>query len=291
MKNFSFPIRVESDYEGYKSFLDLYNLTKGLIFDTLVIDFEMTNWFDANLLSILGSILNNAQSSLNDVKLINLKPNVARIFSKNHFLSNFGGEKLDDYYGTTIKYRRFKSTEEKLFKVYLDTELLAKEALPRMTSALRKKINESIFEIFNNAVIHGGSKDIFSCGQFYPKTNRLDFTITDLGRTIKGNVNEYLKKNLSANSAIEWAVEQGNTTKVDDTPGGLGLSLIRSFLNLNGGKIQIVSADGYWFLKKDEANSSLFENSFDGTFVNLEINIDDKNEYCLASELKPEEIF
>lgn len=291
MKTFKFPKEVRSRHEGYEPFLDLYQLVKGMVFDNLILDFSNTTWFDANLLAILGSILNRVQNDLNDIQIKNLKPQVEKIFSKNHFLSNFGGAKIEDFYGTTIKYKRFKSTDEKLFKVYLDNELLSREALPRMTTALRKKINESIFEIYNNAIIHGHSKDIFSCGQFYPSERRLDFTIVDLGKTVKGNVNKYLNKKLTGNAAIEWAIQEGHTTKIGDTPGGLGLSLIRKFLELNNGKIQILSADGYWYQRGNYSKSFLFVKRFDGTIVNLEFNIDDNKEYCLESELKPEDIF
>jgi hypothetical protein len=291
MKLFSFPKRVTSDYDGYSCFIELYQLIKKMLFDDITIDFDKTEWFDANLLAILGSILNKAQNDLNTIRIINLKPKVLKIFSKNHFLSNFGGEKIEDYYGTTIKYKRFKATDEKLFKVYLDNELLSKKELPKMTIALRKKVNESIFEIFNNAIIHGASKDIFSCGQYYPANSKLDFTIVDLGKTIKGNVNKYLGKKLSGSETIEWAILEGNTTKVGDIPGGLGLSLIRSFLKLNFGKIQILSADGYWYQERDQTRSLLFVQRFDGTMVNLEFNIADQNEYCLSNEIKSEDIF
>lgn len=291
MKTFKFPQVIKSNFEGYPPLLDLYHFSKKMIFDELVLDFSDTSWFDANLLAVLGSILNRAQSDLNDVRLVNLQPQVEKIFSKNHFLSNFGGEKIEDYYGTTIKYKRFKSSEEKLFKVYLDNELLSRSVLPRMSNALRKKINESIFEIFNNAVIHGGTTDIFSCGQFYPANKRLDFTIVDLGKTIKVNVESFLGKKLSAEDAIQWAIQEGHTTKKGDTPGGLGLSLIRKFLELNKGKIQILSADGYWYQRGENSHYQLFNKVFDGTIVNLEFNIDDNNEYCLKDEIKKEDIF
>lgn len=291
MKKFKFPKEIKSQYEGFKPFIELYQVVKPMAFEQLVLDFSETTWFDANLLAILGSILNKAQNNLNNVSIKNLQPQVAKIFSKHNFLSNFGGEKVEDFYNTTIKYRRFKSTDEKIFKVYLDNELLSKGELPKMSSALRKKINESIFEIYYNAIIHGKTKDIFSCGQYYPGDRRLDFTIVDLGKTIKGTVNKYLKKKSNGSQAIEWAVQEGNTTKVGDTPGGLGLSLIRKFLELNNGKFQILSADGYWYQRGTNAQSNFFHKNFDGTIVNLEFNIDDNKEYCLESELKPEDIF
>lgn len=64
------------------------------------------------------------------------------------------------------------------------------------------------------------------------KIIRLNFTIVDLGKTIKTGVNNFLKKNLSGIEYIAWAVEEGNTTKRGTIPGGLGLSLIREFLKI-----------------------------------------------------------
>ncbi len=285
------PVRVKSTYEGFKILNNFYNDTKDAFIDTILIDFSNTEWFEANLLAVLGAILSRLDESLNTIKIINLKDKLEKIFSKNHFLSNFGGYKIEDYYQTTIKYKKFKPNEEKVFKYYLDNELLSKTVLPQMSIGLRKKINESIFEIFNNAVIHGKSGDIFSCGQYYPAKSKLDFTIVDLGRTIKTNVNEYLKQMLSGSDTIDWAVQEKHTTKIGDTPGGLGLSLIRDFLKLNNGKIQIVSSDGYWHQLGNEINQMSFDNEFDGTIVNLEFNLNDKSSYCLKSELKLEDIF
>lgn len=288
---FEFPQSIKSDFEGYSTLVDFCNITDGLVFDGITLDFIKTKWLEANLTAVLGAILNKTQSELNDVKIVNLDKDVEKLLLKNYFLSHFGGAKIPDYYDTTIKYRKFKMSEEKLFKEYLDRELLSKKAMPGMSDLLRKKINESIFEIFNNAVIHGNCQNIFSCGQYYPKKKRLDFTMVDLGRTIKANVNEYLRDNFSGEDAIRWAVCEGHTTKNGQIPGGLGLSLIREFIGKNKGKIQIVSADGYWEQKEGNETGTHFLGVFPGTIVNLEFNIADKRYYCLSSEIDEKNIF
>jgi hypothetical protein len=287
-----FPREIRSNYDGYRQLVEFYGSIKDCFADDVVIDFQRTTWFDANLLSILGAILNRSRGNLNDIELVNINSSkIELLWQRNHFLSHFGGYKLPDFYESTIKYQKFKITEEKVFKDYLDSELLSKKAMPDMTQLLRKKINESIFEIFNNTVIHGSCKNIFSCGQYYPKYKKLDFTIVDLGTTIKTNVNNYLKEKV--NHSINWAVKEGNTTKKGNIPGGLGLSLIRSFLTINQGKIQIVSADEY--LEQNESGQihiNTFPGDFPGTIVNLEFNLNDPHSYCLASErIKPEDIF
>lgn len=289
---YKLPSKIKSDYNGFSNLINLYNQTKDLFLNDVEIDFSKTTWFEANLSAVLGGIINKTESKLNDVELLNINPNVKSIFERNHFLSHFGGYRLPDINETTIKYRKFKTTDEKIFKNYLDTELLSKQEMPNMSQPLRKKVNESIFEIFNNAVIHGECSNIFSCGQYFPQKLRLDFTIMNFGNTIKENVNEYLGAKKSSINSISWALIEGNTTKSGTIPGGLGLSLIRKFLKKNKGKIQIISGNGFWEQKKGVIFADEIEHEFPGTIVNLEFNINDPSYYYLASEIDfVEEIF
>ncbi|MFZ5515368.1 MAG: ATP-binding protein [Candidatus Zhuqueibacterota bacterium] len=289
--NIQLPSSVGSNFDGYDFLIDFCKKLDNLWLEEIILDFNNTSWFEANLLAILGALLNRAENELNTIKIRNLNSTLETLFQRNQFLSHFGGFNLQDYYRTTVKYTKFKSTDEKLFKFYLDGELLSQKALPKMSDRLRKKINESIFEIFNNAVTHGQCQHIFCCGQYYPRKLKLDFTVVDLGVTIKKNVVEYLGNNLSGKQAIKWAVAENNTTKTGSIPGGLGLKLIREFITLNCGKIQIISADGYWEQKENEIITQSFEHEFPGTIVNLEFNIDDKSSYLLSTELDHENIF
>jgi len=288
---YKFPPDIRNNFEGYDFLVKFFSKTQKYVFDDILLDLSETEWFEANLTAVLGAILSRLQFEFNTIKIENIHNKIDNIFSRNYFLSHFGGAEIPDYYKTTIKYRRFKIAEEKLFKEYLDRELLSKEALPEMSALLRKKINESIFEIFNNAVLHGDCENIFSCGQYYPQKKRLDFTIVNLGKTIQANVNEYLIKNLSGIEAIEWAASEGHTTKRSRIPGGLGLSLIKDFLEKNRGKIQIVSADGYWEQTESRKISKPFSKEFQGTIVNLEFNVADNSYYYLTSEIDENDIF
>ena len=49
----------------------------------------------------------------------------------------------------------------------------------------------------------------------------------------------FMKKEISASKAIEWAMEENTTTRLGDIPGGLGLAIIREFVELNGGKLTV----------------------------------------------------
>lgn len=287
---FDFPREIKSNFQGYVTLIDFFHQTKDLFIDEIILDFQNTSWFDANLLALLGAILHGVNEQWNDVKLINIPSKIEELWQRNHFMSHFGGYTIMDYNETTIKYRNFKPSEEKLFKEYLDSELLSKRDLPDMSNLLRKKINESIFEIFNNAVIHGNCKNIFSCGQYFPIKKKLYFTIVDMGTTIRDNVCHYLNRNISEHS-ISWAVKEGHTTKRGTIPGGLGLSLIRSFLEKNKGGIQIISSNEFWSQKGNNIFENIFLQEFTGTIVNLELNINDPKHYILAEEINLEDIF
>jgi hypothetical protein len=286
-----FPKSINSDFYGYSFLSGLYHKICALEFDDITLDFQNTTFLAANLLSILGAILNSAEY-VNNIKIINLTSKIEILLKRNHFLSHFGGHKLDDFYGTTIKYMKFKPTDNKQFKEYLDTELLSKSVMPDMSPRLRKEINRSIFEIFNNAVLHANCRNIFTCGQFFPQKNKLDFTVVDMGITIPGNVNNFLNETLAGHDALAWAVEEGHTTKIGKIPGGLGLSLIRDFLKINRGKMQIISGDGYW--EQDVYNNidtNCIPDEFPGTIVNFEFNVNVDGFYCLKSEVDAGDIF
>ncbi len=161
-----------------------------------------------------------------------------------------------------------------------------------MSPGLLKKFRESIFEIFSNAVLHSSTRlGIFSCGQFFPKQNKLDFTVADLGVGIRQNVSEYMGRDISAAQAIVWATEKNNTTKGGPVPGGLGLKLLGEFIDLNGGCLQIASDAGYWRRSNKSSSSFTFGHSFPGTIVNIEINTADPHSYILSTEWDVADIF
>ncbi len=287
--------KYSSDFFGFSKLTKLFAELSPLEFEQIQLDFKQCTWFEANLCAALGAIINQLQNNLNWVHLINIPQPIEKIFSKNHFLSNFGETPVTDYYRTTIKYRKYKPAEEILFKKYLDEELLSKEDMPQMSLTIEQKINESIFEIFVNACTHGETEFVFSCGQYFPNKlpdPRIDFTIVDLGKTVRKNVSDFLRREVSAEDAINWATSERNTTKTGSVPGGLGLKLIQEFLRLNNGEIQIVSDNGFWQLSKNSTTfTKQMANSFPGTIVNLDININDRNYYIDSGELSETDIF
>jgi hypothetical protein len=286
------PTEIRHNQKGFEALVCLCAQTKNCSFDDIDMDMSTTTWFDADMSAAFGAILYRLSENLNMVKLINIKPSVADILSKNGLLSNYGREKIPDHWGTTVPYQHFDVKDDRHFVGYIESELMSHSEIPSMSSGLRKKFRESIYEIFSNAVIHSQTKEgIFSCGQLFPKKRSLAFSIADLGIGIYWNVRENEKLDLTPEDAIKWATEERNTTKRGRISGGLGLKLLREFIDLNGGRIQIVSDAGYWSRAGKKTVTSRLSEPFPGTVVSVEINTADGQSYALSHEISETDIF
>lgn len=289
---FSLPQLIRHDYASFEALACLHEETKECVLDRVLIDMRATRWFDADMCAAFGAVLYSLQRRLNEVNLIQFQRDIETILSKNGFLSHYGRVKIPDEYGTTIPYRRFDVKDDHYFANYIEDELIHRSEIPKMSPGLLKKFRESVFEVFSNAVLHSHTElGIFSCGQFFPRQDRLDFTVADLGVTIPENIKNYTGNEFSPEEAIIWATEEGHTTKRDNLPGGLGLNILRDFIDLNGGCLQIVSDAGYWQLKDSEVVTKPLTYPFPGTAVSIEINTANTDIYVLASELNAENIF
>ncbi len=283
---------VRHDQAGFEALVQLFARTQDCLLGKIEIDMVKTSWFDGDMCAAFGALLYRLGSNLNNVVLSNIQTPVERILSKNGFLSNYGRVRIPDTWGTTIPYQRFDVKDDRFFASYIEQEFVQRPEMPKMSKGLIKKFRESVFEIFSNSVLHSRTElGIFSCGQYFPKRHRLDFAVADLGIGMKRNVNESLGLNLTAPAAIEWATSARNTTKTGSIPGGLGLKLLREFITLNKGRLQIVSDNGYWCLDQGNAVTAALPFEFPGTIVGVEINTADKRSYALSSEVDETDIF
>jgi hypothetical protein len=71
----------------------------------------------------------------------------------------------------------------------------------------------------------------------------------------------------------------------------LGLAVLREFVNVNKGKMQIVSNEGFYQFDSDGETLKEFQGEFPGTIVNLQFRTVDNNNYSLKSEIDINDIF
>jgi len=283
---------IRSAYDGYAMLARLAEEVRNVAFGRIDVDMSRVAWFDANMCAPLGAILYRSGAAPNAVNLSGLRGQVEAILTKNGFLENYGKAARKDTFGTTIRYLRLEPKDDRYFGRYIERELVGKGILPKMSPGLSKRFREGIFEVFSNAALHSQTKlGIYSCGQFYPKKHQVDFCIADLGVGMRQRVMDALGLNMTSVQAIDWAMSGRNTVKTGPIPGGLGLKLLREFVALNQGRIQIASDSGYWELASGQVAQQDLPAQFPGTVVNIEINTADTRSYWLTSEARAENVF
>ncbi len=274
---------IQSNSVGYDNIITIYAKIKDCLFDDIVLDFSKTEWIDANLFALLGALLSSVKE-LNTITFINLSESLKKVMERSGFIPN--NNSMNEKFKTAIQYRKFKISEEENFCFYLENELLSREELSFISLEFKKRIAQKLLEVFSNASQHGNSDFIYICGQCFLKKGKLSLTIVDLGTTVRKNVCSFLQKDINPEESIIWAVDEGNTTrpKSEGIPGGLGLKLLKDFIYLNEGKIQIVSDFGIWELNNKIVKTGLIKSCFYGTLVNIEFNIKNKNNYRWQNE-------
>lgn len=288
---FNFPNKIDNEYSGINNLIEIHNELQKHFFENIDLNFSNTGYIAANLSAVLGAILDDGIDT-NSYEFVSLKPKVKKILQKNNFLSFYGYERLEDTYNTTIMYKKFKANHVQAFTEYLYDELFSKCDLPTMTKAFQKQLAGSLVEIFVNADMHGHCLYTYTCGQYFPNNHILNFTIVNLGKTMRENLIEFTNSDLtkiSGINAINWAVKDHTTTKF--ITGGLGLANARKFIKSNKGKIQIISDDGFWQENVYGIICKEFTLRFLGTIVNFEINMDDEKNYYIEDEIENFEIF
>lgn len=276
---------IPSSYDGFNYLASLDHRLRDLNGEEIVLDFENTRWISGNMCATFGAILCRIENKSNRIRMENISGKTFDLLSKNGFLTQYGSEPRKDTFRSTITYQRFGTPEVQKFAIYVEKHIKGK-GIPEMSNALSKEFRRGICEIFENSVFHAESKlGVFSCGQYFPKREKMDFCVTDLGMGIPENVRRFKKMNLDDSRAIDWAMSGRSTTKSSSVPGGLGLKLLREFIEKNAGRILVASGRGYWELSGSNVVTKRLNAPFHGTAVNIEINTADTKSYFLTSEL------
>ena len=245
------PQAIHSTYEGY---LELFKTFQCYVKDVpddltdIVMDFRGNTWFDANLLPIVYAFAEYGQNKHNINSRYENQTNckLHKLLIRNNFAKLcFQLEHKPRKNETVVPFKVFKSNDTYGFGNYIDAEIV--RYFPVMEENVKRDLSGYIQELFGNAQIHGNCIKVYTCGQYYPANHKMDFTIVNLGTTIKTNVVEYLRDINSKipENCIEWAVQPEHSTKRINS-GGIGLSLMKEFIHYNNGKYQIVSGNEFW---------------------------------------------
>ena len=263
-------------------------------FDDVKFDFSRCGFLRPNAIAFLGGLARLIESrqghavfdwsSLYDSAIMNL-------LCQNGFAITFGYPSSPSD-GHSIPYREDRLLDMNGIMDYLTYNWIGKGWV-HVSKRLRDAIAGTMWEIYNNAFEHSGTGiGVFACGQHYWKKNDLILSVVDFGRGIPSNVRMFLRQyadenlvaKLTGATCLKWAFERGNSTCPGDVARGLGLDLLKEFVQLNHGKLEVYSNNAYAIIDK---NDELYENlgiSFEGTVVHITLRCDE-NLYRFSDEV------
>lgn len=277
---------ITDDFNGFREILRLDAELGASDCSLLEVDLSSVTWIAGNMCAAVGGVLEKHRARSRGIRLVGLREGMLHTtLRKSSFLSSFDPDspRGPDAHETIIEYRRFERGDTEGFRSYVARQFAGKR-MPTMTTALRYRFLLSIGELFENAAEHSRTElGIIACGQYFPTRQHLTFAMADLGIGIRRCFLEWRQLDFTPEQAIDWAMS-GNSTVRRDKPGGHGLKLIREFITMNGGRIQIASDAGYWSLHGGDVERARLPAPFPGTVVSITINSADEQEYRLASE-------
>jgi len=159
------PSSIKTDPDGFEFFASLLKQTARR--QTFILDFKNVVWIEANLCAVLGCIIHYGKESGNSFEIINLPKDgyIKNTITNNGFMTLVLNSPRPKRRSTGILFRSFDMKNEDEVEAYIYEYVLNSKRVPRMTALAKKKVYRSIFEIYQNSVMHSKADRIFVCGQ------------------------------------------------------------------------------------------------------------------------------
>jgi anti-sigma regulatory factor (Ser/Thr protein kinase)/anti-anti-sigma regulatory factor len=210
------------------------------------------------------------------------------------FLSGIGFNKFFDLSGDPHKIESPKVQLRRLYQIdYLLTDQIVEvfEISVNMSEGVKGSLKLALNELMTNAFDHGESrKGCYVCAQSYRQGGAIRLCIADFGVGIFKSLKKVHKYSFLAtdSESIKLSVEQGVTSRVG-REAGYGLNHIKRFIEVNEGKMYILSGTGkvLWDYKTSKrliGEEQTMHFPFNGTMINLIINADREGFYFLKSD-------
>lgn len=262
---------INTDFAGIRTLYKFYDAAKEFKNQHISIDFYNLQFLDGNLCALFLSLLHKLTKENN----LSFSTDGEFIKKKFHVLARNGfvhfNEEIADVQKSTLGLKYFNVGNLDEFVEYVQQDLGQHRGM-KLSEDNSEKVMSSIIEVATNIEIHSNSNEpFFACGQYYPENKVFKFTMVDLGDGFLPAISKSTGGTITTSeSAIDWALQLGNTTKVDE-PGGLGLPDLRSYFAEKKGHLQIVTGDAFWSTELAESRSrhKKFSTPCFGTIVNL----------------------
>ena len=291
-------VRVPTLNDNLGDFDWLFRLWNQLDGDELEaqFDFSCCSFLRPNGAAFLGGLIRFIQRRQGSVHIDwgSLRSNVAKNLARNGFMRAFGAP-VSAWSGNSVPFREDSVPDKQGVIDYLSRMWLG-QGWVLVSEKLRDAIVGRVWEIYENAFEHAFEPDrpnigIFSCGQHFPNQRRLCLTTLDFGVGIPSNVRIFSRdRNYPAHKAMEWAFSPGTTTKPNGMGRGMGLDLLKKFIKVNRGRLEVFSHEGYAIIDENQERYQTRSTFYEGTLVNISL-VCDESYYQLASEVSEKPIF
>ena len=257
-----------------------------------ILDFSRCLFLRPNGVAFIGGLIRfmERRNGVVDIKWGSMRTPVLRTLIANKFANSFNYPMQQSLLRDTIPYREDRDNPKGVMD-YLKEEWLG-HGWVHVSDKLRSVIVGRVWEIYANAFEHGRTlTGVFSCGQNFARYGYIKLAVVDFGVGIPTHVRQFLpSRKMTAADTLKWAFKPGNTTNAKGVSRGLGLDIVKQFICMNDGQLEIYSHEGYASISQ---KAEVYENRavcFPGTFFNITLKQDEKH-YFLASEVSDAPLF
>ncbi|WP_152226418.1 ATP-binding protein [Pseudomonas sp. SCB32] len=255
-------------------------------------DFLKCDFLRPNAVVILGGMARILQSGGRRVCFLSntMRAGVQANLVQNGFAHAMGAS-IAPWRGNAIPYQEFAAPDKERIVSSLREHWLGRGWIS-VSELLADAILGQIWELFSNAFEHSRSTvGVICCGQHFPNRRELLLSIADFGVGIPANVGAYLGGQPCAGDvAMRHAFSRGFTTTNGSVPRGMGLDLVKEFVQKANGCLEIFSHQGH---ARIDVRGEKYDNIapiFHGTLVQIRLCCDDKF-YLLSNELNEQPFF
>jgi hypothetical protein len=254
-------------------------------------DFSVCDFLRPNAVVVLGGLARMLTLYGRQVlfRSDTMRAEVLANLTQNGFAHAMGASQTP-WRGNAIPYQEFVTADKEQIVASLRRDWLGRGWIA-VSEALADAIMGQVWELFTNAFEHSSSPvGVITCGQHLPKYRQLLLTIADFGVGIPANVSAYLGRPCTSDEAMRHAFSRGFTTTNGMVPRGMGLDLVKDFVQKANGCLELFSYDGYARIDSDGESYQNVGPIFAGTLVQIRLSCDDRF-YLLSNELNSQPFF
>lgn len=263
---FAIPLAtIRSDYDTFKVLCELADFLQTANSKSISIDFSKVTWFDAHFGAALQALKQSAVSRNIPLSLRGVNSELRNLLRGNGTLQTSSKD-----HPQCIPISLFSKDGGVLFAQHTNREFKRRKFFG-LSMELRNGLLEVMDEAFANCALHSGSEWVIYGGQRYVNRDRFCFLVCDGGKGFLEVVKKVQPNFTSDVQAIQWAMEENNTTRSGDIPGGLGLSVIQDFAETFNAEITLASRGGFWKKRGRRVIQRDLPKQFPGTLLEISV--------------------